>query len=191
MWLGLLRPLIANTPWCMCTHPIDPMGVHLLCCFHGNECTCIHDAVRDTFTAIVQDVSFHVGRKQLHAFPSSMLNFFHSQINIVLTKDGIHTLVDVVIIDPTRTNLLFWFCTTQGFVAFDVIQMKERNYCNWHLINQFLPLEVFGCLHKQINVFLHDCLELERARKPSSFCFSYLSSTKKFNHCKGCNNLPF
>jgi hypothetical protein len=71
-----------------------------------------------------------------------MLNFFRSQIDILLTKDDIHTLVDVVIIDPMWTNLLFWFCTIQGFVAFDVIQVKEMNYCNWHPIDQFLPLAI-------------------------------------------------
>jgi len=36
---------------------------------------------------------------------------------------------------------------------------QEMSYCNWHPINQFLPLaiEIFGYLHKHVNVFLHDC----------------------------------
>jgi len=52
-----------------------------------------------------------------------------------------------------------WFCTTQKFVALDATQGKERSYYNWHHTDQFLPLviEVFGCLHKHANVFLHDC----------------------------------
>ncbi len=51
-------------------------------------------------------------------------------------------------------------CTTQGFAAFDVAHAKERSYCNQHPIDQVLPLiiEVFGCLHKHVNVFLHDCI---------------------------------
>jgi hypothetical protein len=51
-------------------------------------------------------------------------------------------------------------CTTQGFVAFDVFQGKEMTYHNWHPINQFLPLavELFGCLHKQANLFWHNCV---------------------------------
>jgi hypothetical protein len=32
------------------------MGIHLLLCAHDNECTKTHDAIRDTFVAIVQDV---------------------------------------------------------------------------------------------------------------------------------------
>jgi len=35
---------------------------------------------------------------------------------------------------------------------------RKKNYCNWHRINQILPLkiEVFSCLHKHVDVFLHD-----------------------------------
>jgi hypothetical protein len=75
----------------------------------------------------------------------------------VLTKDGIHTLADVVIVDPTRTYFLLGSCAIQGFVAFDVIQTKEKNYCNRHHIDQFLPLaiEAFGWLTLHVDVFLH------------------------------------
>jgi hypothetical protein len=37
------------------------MGIHLLHCIHGNEGMGTHDAICDTFVAIVQDVGFHVG----------------------------------------------------------------------------------------------------------------------------------
>jgi hypothetical protein len=41
----------------------------------------------------------------------------------------------------------------------DVTQAKERSYCNRHFIHQFFPLaiEIFGCLHKHVDVFLHNC----------------------------------
>jgi hypothetical protein len=76
----------------------------------------------------------------------------------MLTKYGIYTLANVVIANPTWTNLFLESCTTQRFVASNATQVKERNYCNWHPINQFLPLaiELFGCLHKHVNVFLHN-----------------------------------
>jgi hypothetical protein len=41
----------------------------------------------------------------LHVLPSSTFNSFHWWINIVLTKDGIHTLADIVIADPTQVDL--------------------------------------------------------------------------------------
>jgi hypothetical protein len=76
----------------------------------------------------------------------------------VLTKDDIHTLADVVIADPTQIDLLLESCVIQGYVAFDAVQAKERNYCNQHPTDQFLPLaiEVFDCLHKHVDVFFHD-----------------------------------
>jgi hypothetical protein len=66
----------------------------------------------------------------------------------MLTKDGIGTLIDIVVIDPTQADLLLQSCATQGFTTSNAIQAKERSYRNRHLVDQFLPLviEVFGCL---------------------------------------------
>jgi hypothetical protein len=52
MELGLPHPLIASIPRCVCTHPIDPMGIHPLHCAHGNERIRTHDTICDTFAAI-------------------------------------------------------------------------------------------------------------------------------------------
>jgi len=43
----------------------------------------------------------------------------------------------------------------------DAAQAKEMSYHNQHSIKQFLSLaiEVFGCLHKYVDVFLHDCVD--------------------------------
>jgi hypothetical protein len=74
----------------------------------------------------------------------------------VLTKNGLHTFADVVIIDPTCVDLLLRSCTTQGFATSDIVQVKERvqakemSYCDQHPTYQFLPLaiEVFGASPK-------------------------------------------
>jgi hypothetical protein len=56
-----------NIPWtttsfnCMCTHPINLMGIHFLLYAHGNECTKTEDAIHDIFVTIVRDANFHVG----------------------------------------------------------------------------------------------------------------------------------
>jgi hypothetical protein len=63
MWFRLPHLSIVSILWCMCTHPINLMGIHLLHCYHGNECTCIHDAICDTFATITWNVNFHVGQK--------------------------------------------------------------------------------------------------------------------------------
>ncbi len=74
-------------------------------------------------------------------------------------KNEICTLINIVIADPTQANLFCWFCITQRFVASKAVQTKEKSYHNQHPINHFLPLliEVFACLDKQANVFLHGC----------------------------------
>jgi hypothetical protein len=58
----------------VCTHPIDPIGIHFLRCAHGIKHIGTHDAIHDTFVAITQNVGFHMGQEQLHAFPSTTLN---------------------------------------------------------------------------------------------------------------------
>jgi hypothetical protein len=137
--------------WCMCTYPIDLMGIHLLPCAHNDEHIRTHDVVRNTFVAIAQDVGFHVRWEQLHVLPSNTFNSSYQRINIVLTKDDICTLVDVNIANPTLVDLLPWSCTTQRFVASNVVQAKQWSYCDRHLADQFLPLavDVFGCLHNR------------------------------------------
>jgi len=100
-----------------------------------------------------------VGQTQLHALPSTTFNSSHRQVDIVFTKNGIRTLANVVITDPTHADLLSQFCPIQGFATFNATQAKERSHHNQHPTNQFLflTIEVFECLHKQIDVFLHDC----------------------------------
>jgi hypothetical protein len=106
LWIqpGVPHPSITNILWCVCTHPIDLMGMHVLCCVHGNERITTHGIVHNTFATIAQDVGFHVGWKQLHVLLLIMFNSSHQRIDIVLTKDNIPTLVDIVIVYPTRTD---------------------------------------------------------------------------------------
>ncbi len=120
MWLGLPHPLIACILQCVCTHPIYPMGIHLLFCAHGNERIGTYDVICDTFATITWDVGFHMGQKELHVIFSTTFNSFHWWVDIVLTKDGIFTSTNVVIADPTRTDLLPRSCATQGFTTLDV-----------------------------------------------------------------------
>jgi len=57
-----------------------------------------------------------------------MFHSFHRQVNIVLTKDGIRTLVNFVITNPIRVDLLRQSCATRRFVTFEILQAKERSY---------------------------------------------------------------
>ncbi len=110
MRLGLPHPSITSIHGCVCTHPINRMGIHFLHCAHGNECIKTHDVICDTFATIAWDVGFHVGQEQLHVFPSITFNSSREQINIVLTKNDICTLANIVITNPTRADLLPQSC---------------------------------------------------------------------------------
>jgi hypothetical protein len=57
--------------------------------------------------------------------PSAMLNSSSRQVNVVLIKNGICTLANVVIANLMHANLLPHSCTTQRFVTFDATQAKE------------------------------------------------------------------
>jgi hypothetical protein len=102
------------------------MGIHLLHYVHGNKNIGTHDAIRNIFAAIAWNVGFHVGRQQLHAFFSTTFNSSRRWIDIVLIKDGICTLANVVIINPTWIDLLPQSCATQGFVASNAIQANDE-----------------------------------------------------------------
>jgi hypothetical protein len=62
------------------------------------------------------------------------------QIDIVFSKYDIHTFIDIVIADLTRSDLLARSCATQRFVVFDVTQAKVQNYCDRHPADKLLPL---------------------------------------------------
>jgi hypothetical protein len=79
-------------------------SVHLLNYAHNNKHTGTHDAIHDIFTTIAWNVDFHVGRKQLYALPSTTFHSARRQVNIVITKIGIHTLIDVVFANWTRMD---------------------------------------------------------------------------------------
>jgi hypothetical protein len=75
----------------------------------------------------------------------------------VLSIDGVHTLVDVVIINPTRVDLVLQAAFSRGVVMKIIAQVKDGLYCNRFLTYMFFPLviKVFRCLHQQLDEFLH------------------------------------
>ncbi len=80
---------------------------------------------------------------------STMFYSFSQQVDIVLTKDDICTLVNVVIFNSIQMDLIFRFCVIQRFVTSDATQAKEKNYRDRHPINQFLDIYTnrLTCFH--------------------------------------------
>jgi hypothetical protein len=123
------------------------MGIHLFCCAHGGERTTCHDVVRDVFASITREVKFHILREQ---------TFFHCLIfnlhvgESTLLVYGIQMLVDIIIVDPIRTNLVSQTTLFHGVILTITTQAKDGLYGDRYPTNQFFPLtiKVFGqCLH--------------------------------------------
>jgi hypothetical protein len=144
----------------MCTHPIDPMGIHFLCCFHGNEHTWTHDAISPHLCCHCVKCWFPCGMKT-----TTCASFNHVQLLLLMNWHCVHQIQHSHLsrhyhYQPNTSGFTSLIFATQRFVTFDVVQAKEKSYhdqtSNWS-IPLFLAVEVFGCLHKQAYVFLHDC----------------------------------
>jgi len=140
IWYGLPHPSIVNIPWCVCTHPINPMGIHFLCCVHANKLTWTHDVIHYTFVAIMKDVGFHVGQEQLHALPSNTFNFSCQWIDIVLTKDDIRTLVDLSLPTQHVNKFISLILRHPRICYFWCGSSQKRSYCD----QSILPLSSEG-----------------------------------------------
>jgi hypothetical protein len=165
---------------CVCTYPINSMGIHFLHYTHGNEHTRAHVVVRDTFVAIARDFGFHVGWKQLHVLLSTMFNSFCWWVDIVFTKDDIHTLINVVIVDPSRMDLLPWLCNSRICCLWcGSNQRKELLWLTPHwLIPPISNWGIWMFTQKSWCAFTWLCqchLEFKRTRRPSSSCLGYFS----------------
>ncbi len=73
------------------------------------------------------------------------------------------------------------------FYAANMVFFSIKHKWRTHPLNQFLPLvvEVFGCLHKQANLFYTIVpmpFEVWNVIKFSSFCLDYYFWMKNFNH---------
>jgi len=157
MQLILPHPSIANKPWCVHTSH-RPYGYppFTLCSWqwtHWNPWCNLQHLCRHCVKCW-----FPCGTTTI-----TCISFNHIQLLLSMNWHCAYqiwncTLTNVVITDPTWIDLLPQSCATRGFVASDAIQANERSYYNWHPTNQFLPLalEICGCLHKHVDVFLHD-----------------------------------
>ncbi len=77
---------ITCLPWCVCTNPIEPMGIHLLGYAHGIERMGTHDVVHNTFVAIVWDVGFHVGWEHYMRFSQPHSIVFIDELTLCSPK---------------------------------------------------------------------------------------------------------
>jgi len=131
------------------------LSTHLLWCLCRNERIITHDTFQDTIPTIVLESGTHVQREVSHLF------FRYTQwwMDILITKDGFWTLMDVIIANSIRTNMLQWTLMMITYVAMMAIQEKTWSYTKWAPCDDFIPLaiETYGCLHSCFDLFLIAC----------------------------------
>ena len=104
---GLPHPCLTTYTACSCGHTLDPRGTHLLRCARGGEWTASHDSVCDAVYHIVRESRQHAQRERTCFLPSSASGGRGGRVDIVISDAAVgHTLVDIVVADPTRCDLV-------------------------------------------------------------------------------------
>jgi len=186
--LGLPHPLIASISQCVCTHFINVTSVHLLCCVHGNECTCTHDAIYDTFNAIAQNVDFHVGRNTF-----TFVSFNHIPLLLSMNWHCVHQRWNLhpnwYCLCWSNTNIftLLILCNSKICCLQSNSSQKKKlsqptphwsfpPFNNWSL---WMSRQTSWCVF----TWLCQChVALQKAKRPSSFCLGYFFSSKNLNY---------
>jgi hypothetical protein len=80
-------------------------------------------------------------------------------MDLVITKDNFQTLMDVVIADLTRTNLMQCVSMTTLHVTTIVTQDKARSYTEQAPKDDFIPfaIETYDCFHPCFDSFPTSC----------------------------------
>ncbi|CAM6088894.1 unnamed protein product [Calypogeia fissa] len=166
--LGLPHPGLLGQPSCVCGHPLDPVGTHILQCSHGSERTATHDDFRDVLAAIARDAGYHVSTEQTHVLPAIDGISDRRRADIVFSWAGVRALADVVVADPTGASMVSSAAHIPGHAASHAARLKEEAYAVRHSGDLFYPfaVEVFGALHPALDKFLRSSAALCVERRP-------------------------
>ena len=158
--LGFPHPCLATYDTCACGNSMDALGTHLMRCSRGGERTSSHDSVRDSVYHILRESGQHVQRERTGFLPSSAPGGRGGRVDIVISDlvEG-HILVDVVIADPTRRDLVDRAACRGLVAAEDAERRKETHYRDRAAGTKFIPfaLETYGALSDASNRLLVDC----------------------------------
>ncbi len=73
--LGLSHPLVLEESHCIYNQPLDLIGIHLLHCTHVGARMVLHDIVRNVFTTIAKNATFHISQNKTHVLSPMPCNF--------------------------------------------------------------------------------------------------------------------
>jgi hypothetical protein len=81
-------------------------------------------------------------------------------VDIVIIRDSLCTLVDVVIADLTHIDLVQHASTVISHVTIVAAQDKAQSYIEQRPRDDFIPLaiETYSCFHPRFDSFLTSCV---------------------------------
>jgi hypothetical protein len=148
--LNLSHPLVLGVSHYICNQPLDPMGIHFFATLmvgRGRPHMMLYEMFLWSLWKM-QDFTFHKSKPMSFCpFPCSL----HAiTLACVLSINGVHTLVNIVLTALTQIDLVSWIVIFHWVVMIIVAQAKDSFYHNQFLVNMFILLiiKVFRCLHQ-------------------------------------------
>ena len=132
-------------------------------CARGGERTSSHDYVRDAVYNIIRESRQHAHRERTGFLPSSAPRGRGGRVDIVISDAAVgHTLVVIVVADPTRRDLVECAAGYDLVAAADSERRKETHYRDRAARMNFVPfaLETYGALSDRSDRFLVECATL-------------------------------
>ncbi len=103
---------------------VIPLTIWVPICFDAPIGVSVQQPMIHFIIIIAFESGTHVQRKVSHFFPYQT----QQQMDILITKDGFQTLMDVIIVDSIHTNMVQRASTTMTHVMMMVAQEKTRSY---------------------------------------------------------------
>ena len=116
---------------------------HLLRCSLGGERSPSHAAMRDTIYYIIQNAGRPSVCEKKKFLPSSVSRGRGGRAGLVISEPAHdHTLLDVVIANPTRVNLVAQETVVPQHVVLEAKRLKERHYRGRSRGDTFIPIAI-------------------------------------------------
>jgi hypothetical protein len=151
--LDLNYPLAFKLTHYICSQLLNLMWTFFFICSNGGGWITSYDTIWNAFCLHHEkcEVSCFMWTNSgpSIAFPS----IFSPRGWHPVISDGVHTLANVVIVNPIQTNLVLHVASFHKVTLTMLVQAKVL-YHNWCIIDVFLPL-VECYLHQQIDNFFH------------------------------------
>ena len=136
---------------------------HLLRCARGGKLTSSHDSVRDAVYHIIRESRQQAHRERTDFLPSTAPKVRGGRVYILILDAAVgHTLVDIVVNDPSRRHLVESAARQDLSTATHAERRKETHYRDRVVGTNFVPfaLETYDALFDMSDRFLVECATL-------------------------------